>query len=289
MKKFLFVAAAVLLALVGCEPKQKVSDETEMAAYTDSTMLLIFNMDVELPIASDEVSSSVRRDLLEVYIENLSKFGYDEAAIDKMYGVSDSLDIETLVAQLGNDVFESLSALAEDDAEERASDWDEDLDMDFEDHYDFQWECLTSLKRVLDADSYWVYLSEDYEYLGGAHGGVSGAGYLTYSKADGSRVTGFIDDSQLDQMQDVLRQGIIDYFAECGQEISEDEVAEYLFIEDGIIPLPALDPYPSEDGLCFVYQQYEIAPYAVGMPAFTVPFSEIKPYLTDSAKKALDL
>jgi hypothetical protein len=37
----------------------------------------------------------------------------------------------------------------------------------------------------------------------------------------------------------------------------------------------------------FVYQPYEIAPYAVGMPAFTIDFKEIRPYLTVTAQKLL--
>ena len=46
-----------------------------------------------------------------------------------------------------------------------------------------------------------------------------------------------------------------------------------LFIENGIIPLPAAAPYLSPDGVVFVYGQYEIGAYAIGMPTFTVPYS----------------
>jgi hypothetical protein len=35
----------------------------------------------------------------------------------------------------------------------------------------------------------------------------------------------------------------------------------------------------------FVYQQYEIASYAVGMPSFTVAYDKLLPYLTPEARK----
>jgi len=292
MKKYLFAAAAMLFLLVGCEPKQKVSSETEIAAYSDSTALLMFNVDVELPIAADEVNANVRRDLLDVVVENFSKFGYEESVIGHIEGVSPELDIQTLVDKLGSEVFVSLGKLAEADYEDRmrsGAGREFALEFDFDEHYDFQWECMSTLSRILDADKYWVYLSEDYVYMGGAHGGIGGAGYLTYSKEDGSRITGFLDPSKLDEIQPILRQGIVRFFDESGEDISEDEVIDYLFIEDGIIPFPAYEPYPTEDGLNFIYQQYEIAPYAMGMPSFTVPFSEIKPFLSESARKALGL
>jgi len=62
---------------------------------------------------------------------------------------------------------------------------------------------------------------------------------------------------------------------------------ENLFIDGDIIPFPAFSPYPSKDGLVFVYQQYEIASYAAGMPAFTLPYEVVEPYLTEEAKAIL--
>ena len=69
--------------------------------------------------------------------------------------------------------------------------------------------------------------------------------------------------------------------------MSEEELKEHLQLEGDLIPLPAWTPYPTADGLCFVYQQYEIASYADGMPAFTLPFDEVQPYLTPEARAIL--
>ena len=67
-------------------------------------------------------------------------------------------------------------------------------------------------------------------------------------------------------------------------EITQEELDNYLFLETGVVPFPAWTPYPSEEGLVFTYQQYEIAAYAAGMPEFTIPYADILPYLTPEAK-----
>ena len=72
-------------------------------------------------------------------------------------------------------------------------------------------------------------------------------------------------------------------------DITPEELDNILFLETGIVPLPAWTPYPSEDGLVFTYQQYEIAAYAAGMPNFTIPFTDLLPYLTAEAKALLGL
>ena len=61
----------------------------------------------------------------------------------------------------------------------------------------------------------------------------------------------------------------------------------FAFMENGIVPLPSWTPYPGEDGLVFVYQQYEIASYAAGMPSFVIPYDRIQPFLTEEARRIL--
>ena len=69
--------------------------------------------------------------------------------------------------------------------------------------------------------------------------------------------------------------------------MTEEALRERLQIEGTLIPLPAWTPYPDGDALTFVYQQYEIACYADGMPSFTLPLEEIDPYLTPAARRLL--
>jgi hypothetical protein len=43
----------------------------------------------------------------------------------------------------------------------------------------------------------------------------------------------------------------------------------------------------TEKGVEFLYQPYEIAPYAAGMPSFTLSYQDIRPYLTIGAQKMI--
>jgi hypothetical protein len=147
--------------------------------------------------------------------------------------------------------------------------------------YDF------SLVKTDETDRYVVFLNEDYVYLGGAHGGIVGQGPLTFDKKTGDLVEQFLEPGCLKDIQPLLRKGLAEYFADNGEEIEPESVDEYLMTDNGVIPFPAWTLFPTESGLGFLYQQYEIAPYAVGMPGFTIPYDDLLPYLTAEAKALL--
>ena len=125
--------------------------------------------------------------------------------------------------------------------------------------------------------------------MGGAHGGVTGAGCITFDKSTGSIIEQFIDPGSEEDIQPLLRKGLVGYFVDADSQVNDSNLDECLLLEGDLIPLPAWQPYPCEEGLVFVYQQYEIAPYAAGMPAFTVSFEEIAPYLTPEARRIIGL
>ena len=80
------------------------------------------------------------------------------------------------------------------------------------------------------------------------------------------------------------------YFLEFEEGVKNDENLKDLLIdvEDvNKIPLPSSAPYFTKDGLCFIYQQYEIAPYASGMINFTIPYDKIRQLLTEDAQDLL--
>jgi hypothetical protein len=53
------------------------------------------------------------------------------------------------------------------------------------------------------------------------------------------------------------------------------------------IPLPSAAPAFTKKGLAFIYQQYEIAPYAAGMVNFDIAYDKIRPFLTAEAQALL--
>lgn len=50
------------------------------------------------------------------------------------------------------------------------------------------------------------------------------------------------------------------------------------------IPLPTTDPWIDKNGVCFIYDEYEIAPYAAGMPYCHIPASVVERYVTATGR-----
>ena len=284
--------AALALAAVSCNVAHGPM-ETETFHWADSTAYAYMTLDAEMPSGKDKVASEVRRGLADVVDGILSKVtSYEnERFFGPFTGSPD--DVQGMLSYYRDSSFAQIARMSQADAEERARYISESTDLsDEEKQYleDYpRWGYEFGLKKLDENDRYVVFQSMDYIYMGGAHGGVTGAGCLTFSKKDGSRVTDFVDASRAADMQPLLQAGVLSYYEDMGVDTSWDELKESLFIEDGFIPLPSWPVYPCADGLAFVYQQYEIASYAEGMPSFTVPYADIAPYLTPEAKALLGL
>lgn len=127
---------------------------------------------------------------------------------------------------------------------------------------------------------------QEYQYLGGAHGSTQCYG-LTFRKSDGRRM-GLntlgknVDD---EEWSDMKKQGLMDYF-----EVKTDSDLQSMLLDTEIylIKMPVTEPYFSEKGMEFVYQQYEIAPYAAGMPCYTIPYDRLKKYLNTTGRRLLE-
>ncbi len=140
------------------------------------------------------------------------------------------------------------------------------------------------IKMCCDTSTFVSYTVNNYVFSGGAHGSdfVDAA---TFSTADGHVVGYPVDTAKVKELQPVLRKYVAEYMAQNDNSINAKNVTDYLFIDNDVIPLPVVAPYFTPQGLTFVYQQYEIAPYAVGHPSFTVPYKELASWLTSEAKE----
>ena len=288
----------LLCALVAVLAASCVDVEQPMATkeyhWADSTAHAYMTMDAELPSGTDKASARVRQELESVVDDILSHVtSYEnERFFDPFDGDSD--DVEGMLGYYRDNAFALIGRLSQEDADERAKYILEDEDFSDEEKAEMlrdfpRWGYEFGLKKIDDTDRYVVFQSMDYIYMGGAHGGVTGRGCLTFSKADGAPVGDFVDASRASEMQPLLIAGLLRYYSEGGYDTTWDELKESLFIEDGFVPLPSWPLYPSEDGLNFIYQQYEIASYAEGMPSFTVPYADIEPFMTPEAKALLGI
>ena len=290
MRKIFAVGLAVVAA-VACRPSGGKDLKTETLNYEESADHADLSMKVELPVSGQSAAGDrIRASLVEVMDAQLSHIGtYEEERLFPEFE-GDRSQTESLVTYYRDKALESIGRLSQEDYDERVASIEENDGLTDGQRKEFidqmpGWEYEFNLLKDRETDQYVVFTSQDYVYLGGAHGGVIGRGGLTFDKKDGALVEKMLDPNCLDAIQPLLRKGLTQFFAADGDmEITQEELDNYLFLESGVIPFPAWTPYPSEDGLVFTYQQYEIAAYAAGMPEFTIPYADILPYLTPEAK-----
>lgn len=121
-----------------------------------------------------------------------------------------------------------------------------------------------------------------YEYAGGAHGGSVSSG-MTFRKTDGRRIGWELFSTV--KMQSILRDGLKEYFSVK----TEEELESCLGLNSIYsIPLPVTPPLFTEKGIVVIYQQYEIAAYAAGMPSFTIPYKDARKMLNNTGKKLIE-
>ena len=291
-KTFIVAAAAALLALTGCNNSKVL--KTEQFSFDDSAKYADVTVNAELPTSTKGAAGKIREGLIDIMDGQLAFIGsYEgERLFDPFDG--DKSDNAAIVDYYRRKAIDVLDSNAAEDYQEREKYVMEDEDMTDEQKKEVldnfpRWEYDFTLDKQYETDRYVVFNSTDYVYLGGAHGGVIGQGSPTFDKKSGNRINEFLRKDALEDMQSLLTAGLVQYFNDNDDSVNAGNVRDYLFLDDESIPFPVWTPHPTEEGLCFVYQQYEIAAYAMGMPSFTIPYDAVKPYLTPEALDLLGL
>ncbi len=138
-----------------------------------------------------------------------------------------------------------------------------------------------TIRKIRETDTYVSYLMQGQTYTGGVHGMPFTKG-MTFSKADGSRIDwdAFTDTRPL---KPLLLHAIREQYFEGND--SDFVQAIDIMVKDTLdFPLPETDPWLITDSVQFVYQPYEIAPYAAGLPTCRIAAKELFPYLSQKAK-----
>lgn len=281
--------AAALAISVSCSQRPAIFT-TESASYADTTDHAVFSINVELPVANSPEFKLMRDTLVAVLAKDLQTIGFTD---DEKFPIPacDTDNIDSLVLCYGKAAEANIYSLAKEDYDERAQYIMEDAPEDMDELLAQipVWESDMKIEKTEQTDTYVVFTSSNYVYMGGAHGGVVGSGALTFDLKTGKRLSQFVDPSKIEEIQPVLVAGLMKYYAGNYEPVTEEQLFERLDIDGPQIPLPAFQPCPSADGLTFTYQPYEIACYADGMPSFAVSYEEVLPYLTEEAKAVLGL
>ncbi|MBD5325607.1 MAG: DUF3298 and DUF4163 domain-containing protein [Bacteroides sp.] len=144
------------------------------------------------------------------------------------------------------------------------------------------YEYQISFEPAFMSDSLVTYVYNAYGYQGGAHGG-SVAKTATFAASTGQILTyanAFLPDRRKELIARIRTALWEQYFrptaADPGAPVSLEEA---LLINPQELDLPASGPQFGRDGVTFTYGQYEIAPYAAGMPACTIKYADLHPLL----------
>lgn len=149
------------------------------------------------------------------------------------------------------------------------------------------YEYIYNFGSSFSSDSVVTYFFTGYGYLGGAHGGTV-ANAQSFDTNSGVQLTAtnmFRADAR-GALVEKLRSGLWEqYFKpEAGEGMT---LRDKLLINPDTLPLPQFPPVFLEKGIAFTYQQYEIAPYAAGMPQCLFPYTEMKPLMTQEAARLI--
>lgn len=302
--RFSFILTALLCyACTGqkaTEPVVTPSTETltQLESFQESNEFVTVNLSLELPNGIDEASQLMRDSLTAEFIRIATQVGYQEedtGAIEPFRG--DVTDASAVVAYYGKAVVNYLLKLSKEDHEERISYLKEDTSIPDSTKKQLMeeitpWNFDFKLAKSSETDSYVIFSGEGYVYYGGAHGGVTGAGAMTFNKSNGQQIMHFVNPDATQALQPQIRKGLLRYYGEYGETMTDQELSERLMLPepgDSIIPQPKQIPFPNAagDSLTFTYGQYEIACYADGMPSFKLAVKDLKPYLTPEAKAIL--
>jgi hypothetical protein len=176
-------------------------------------------------------------------------------------------DMKALVEFYGQVSTDSLKSLLEDP--------NPDVELEFE----------ATMTKEYETESFVTYTLSSYIGLGGAHP-LSLEEGATFRKSDGRRLDwNIIRNDMRIELDELIKSFLMDYV----EVANEEDLEPYLPGTDiYAIPLPQSPPYLLENGVAFIYQQYEIMGYAMGMPADTIAYERMMPLLTRNVQKLIE-
>lgn len=141
-------------------------------------------------------------------------------------------------------------------------------------------------KKAYETDLLVTYYFTMETYLGGAHGSYYVEG-VTFRKVDGRRVDASIFlPSKSTEVSEMITKAVQKQYFEVDDE---KEFRSMLLVEEYMpyLPMPETAPVYLKKGIGITYQQYEIAPYAAGLPTCVLPYAEVKPLLSVTGQMLL--
>ena len=235
--------------------KTTIVPEFQIFKAEDSTEFCRVELSIEYPVKGEELYlDSVRN-----WMNNILKtdvFNWEGGNIRKFKG--DLSDGQKLVnhyaaAQMKKDI----------DKDER----------DFLREMGVMYECSHNVEVSFKGENLTSVYFSTYVYTGGAHGGILNSAAI-FNNKDGKQIGREIFKDTKKVKSHIIR-GLMKYF----EVKNKRALSECLLVSLDTLPLPVINPYFNENGLVLSYNQYEIAPYAAGMPTDIITWKECQEYL----------
>lgn len=143
------------------------------------------------------------------------------------------------------------------------------------------------------SDSLLTYEYSTYSYQGGAHGNAV-VRAATFVVPAGKRLTyeNIFLPGTFREVIAMVRNGLWEQYFKPSVDrkgASATTLKSSLLIEPDDMELPICGPQFGAEGITFTYGQYEIAPYAAGMPSCTLPYTALRPLLRSEILPLLPL
>ena len=287
-----FTCLALLLALLcACGPKEVKHEPTQADSPKQLTDTLVVNP------TSRYMSDSTATSALNVAFPVANKkYAQLAAAINEWiseqlggtYGDSAEGDYAKLLsdtAAMVDHYYAAIKKLNDDNWKEMAE------NMQPEDLQGMQLFDSIAITKTAEGKDWVTFQFVNDVFQGGAHGSHLVFGQ-TFRKSDGRRI-GWDIIRQLPEgnLQELMRKGLVSYFAADNEEGFKEEDLESVLDESAryYIPMPQCPPLFTSEGILFLYNQYEIAAYAMGLPCFVLTWEELKPHLNVTAKRLAGL
>lgn len=121
---------------------------------------------------------------------------------------------------------------------------------------------------LYNAHGFISYACATYSYTGGVHGLVT-TSYYVYDFYDNEEITlsNIFNEESLPAILTLIKEKLSQWEYADGIDMGSVSVTENFYIND--------------EGICWIYNPYEIAPYALGAIEVKLPFSEIKNYIIE--------
>lgn len=161
------------------------------------------------------------------------------------------------------------------------------IDQSSADNEDEAFEQEEEFTKIFENENCVTLQCSGYVYYEGAAHPMSWIKAITIRKSDGHRFQNDELISSWESVRPMAIAGLMQYF----EVSSSAELEEELFLDGPMsvnLGVPQMGLYLTEKGLSGMYQQYEIAAYACGMPDFTIPYPKAKRIMTDQAVKLLE-